>query len=268
MSLGAPIADKGEDPKNGLGFEFLADSDKPNDTRVITGHDNGVITINLKEADDVQREQARVQMHEPYRTVLGHFRHEVGHYYWDRLIRDSSSIETFRRLFGDDREDYAKALAKHYKDGAPADWQEHFVSEYASTHPWEDWAETWAHYLHMTDALETADSCGLALRPRREDEPAMKATGIQGTSFDVMIDRWFVVTYLLNNLNRGIGVADAYPFLLPVQVIEKLRFIHDIVAELGKMTGQKVERSSSCPTIQAGGATAQVDGASLAADRS
>jgi hypothetical protein len=234
MHLGAPIVSKVDDPERGLAYDLLSNAEQPKDAPVLTGHNEGVITINLAEADDVQRERIRVQMHEPYRTLLGHFRHEIGHYYWDRLIRDSSSLETYRRLFGDDRQDYEQALAKHYNEGAPADWQEHFISAYASTHPWEDWAETWAHYLHMIDALETASSCGLALRPRRENEPEMKPAEPQEMSFDHMIDRWFALTYVLNNLNRGLGLADAYPFILPNQVVEKLRFIHDVLAGIGK----------------------------------
>ena len=110
-------------------------------------------------------------MHEPYRTILGHFRHEIGHYYWDRLIRDTDRIEGFRRLFGDERHDYDRALQQHYNQGAPGDWAWSFVSAYASSHPWEDWAETWAHYLHVIDSLETADDCGLGLWPKRAASP-------------------------------------------------------------------------------------------------
>ena len=132
----------------------------------MTGHDNGLITINLAEADDSERERMRRQMGEPYRTLLGHFRHEIAHYYWDRLVRDAPGIEAFRQLFGDEREDYGAALQRHYANGPPPDWQERFVTTYASTHPWEDWAETWAHYFHMVDTLETASAFGMRVRPR------------------------------------------------------------------------------------------------------
>src|SRR5207302_77798 len=135
---------------------------------------DGVITLNVAEADDAQREKRRLQMHEPYRTLLGHFRHEIAHYYWDRLVKDGPLRDGFRARFGDEREDYGAALRRHYQQGPPADWQARFVSAYASAHPWEDWAETWAHYLHMADALETAIACGLSLRPRRGDEPSLK----------------------------------------------------------------------------------------------
>ncbi|MGH7169760.1 MAG: zinc-binding metallopeptidase family protein [Gemmataceae bacterium] len=234
-SLGLPLLSKTEHPERGLAFQFLADPDPetPNAAPVLTGHNEGLITINLAEADDAEREKRRMRMHEPYRTLLGHFRHEVGHYYWDRLIQDSEGIEDFRARFGDEREDYGQALQSHYQEGAPVDWQERFLSSYASSHPWEDWAETWAHYLHMTDTLETAITCGLSLRPRRSDEPALKAhpttRGCLPESFDRLIESWFPLTYVLNNLNRGMGVPDGYPFVLSSPAIAKLRFVHEVV---------------------------------------
>jgi hypothetical protein len=171
-------------------------------------------------------------MHEPYRTLLGHFRHEIGHYYWYRLLQSTSRLDAFRELFGDDRADYAAALQNHYEQGAPADWQSRFISAYASSHPWEDWAETWAHYLHMTDTLETAAASGLSLKPKRKDEPALKSDPklVKRSIFDRMIADWFPLTYLLNNLNRGLGLPDGYPFVLSEPVVEKLRFIHDTIA--------------------------------------
>jgi hypothetical protein len=168
-------------------------------------------------------------MHEPYRRLLGHFRHEIGHYYWDRLVRDSDRLDGFRALFGDERRDYAAALQQHYEHGAPANWQERFISAYASTHPWEDWAESWAHYLHMVDVLETAAGCGLALRPHRPDEPSLKAAPESTSSFTRMINAWFPLTYILNELNRGMGLADGYPFVLSTPSIDKLRFVHETV---------------------------------------
>ena len=128
-------------------------------------HDNGVITIALQEADDVERETQRAAMHEPYRTLLGHFRHEIGHYYWDRLVRDGKKLDAARAVFGDDRVDYNEALKAHYANGAQPDWQHNFVTSYATAHPWEDFAETWAHYLHIVDTLEMASAFGLQIRP-------------------------------------------------------------------------------------------------------
>ncbi|HEY2759166.1 MAG TPA: putative zinc-binding peptidase [Pirellulales bacterium] len=245
MYLKLPILNREDDPKHGLAFEFLADVVPPADGKaatpsqptkpILTGHSDGVITINVAEADDAEREKRRMQLHEPYRTLLGHFRHEVGHYYWDRLIKDSDRLEPFRGLFGDDQIDYGQALEAHYAKGAPADWQQHFVSSYASSHPWEDWAETWAHYLHMVDTLETAANCGLSLRPVRKDEPTLKKAPEPRPekygSFDTMIDNWFPLTYVLNNLNRGLGLSDGYPFVLSTPVIEKLRFVHETIAD-------------------------------------
>ncbi len=230
LSLGLPLENRVDNPMHGLAFEFLVDSDLLRTAPLMTGHTNGVITINIAEADDSQREQRRLQMHEPYRTLLGHFRHEIGHYYWDRLIKDSERIEPFRSLFGDEREDYTEALQRHYEQERE-DWQQCFVSAYAGAHAWEDWAETWAHYLHMTDSLETAAACGLALRPHRPDEPSLE-TDVRRSpwaSFDQMISDWFPLTYLLNNLNRGLGLPDSYPFVLSIPVIDKLRFVHETV---------------------------------------
>ena len=199
---------------------------------MLTGHADGVITLNVAEADEVERERRRLRLHEPYRTLLGHFRHEVGHYYWDRLIKDSPLIDDFRERFGDERQDYDQALQQHYDQGPRIDWQQQFVSAYASVHPWEDWAETWAHYLHMTDTLETAAACGLTLRPRRADEPMLKSPppalpATRFAAFDRLIDDWFPLTYVLNNLNRGMGLPDGYPFVLSPPAVEKLKFVHE-----------------------------------------
>ena len=233
LGLGLPVRSKVEDPENGLFYEFLADSPG---SPVMTGHDFGVITINLAEADDAERERRRVQLNEPYRTILGHFRHEVGHYYWDRFFADEENAAAFRSVFGDEREDYAEALKRHYETGAPVLWQENFISSYATPHPWEDWAETWAHYLHMADALETAASIGLSLAPRGANEPSLELSGHQPESFDTMVESWFSLTYELNNLNRGLGFPDGYPFILSDAVVQKLRFVHEII---GKRTSSQ-----------------------------
>lgn len=234
-NMGLPLANKTEDPRHGLAFLFLSEQGA-SDGPVLTGHSDGVVTINLAEADDVERERRRLQLHEPYRTLLGHFRHEVGHYYWDRLILHSDRHYAFRQLFGDERIDYSQALQRHYKNGAAADWSASFISAYASSHPWEDWAETWAHYIHILDALEMATACGMRLLPPRADEPSLLQAalpagdcGEETQSFDAMISHWFALSYVLNNLNRGLGLADAYPFVLSQAVINKLKFVHETV---------------------------------------
>lgn len=219
----------------GLVFKFMADAPLENGTTepVLTGHAEGTIIINIAEADDAERERRRLQLHEPYRTLLGHLRHEVGHYYWNVLIRASARLPAYRKLFGDERADYAQALKQHYDHGAPPDWQERFVSAYAAAHPWEDWAETWAHYMHITDVLETADASGMSLQPRHPKEPRLGLRTVPenpaARDFDEIISRWLPVSVLLNNLNRGLGLGDAYPFVLSTPALDKLRFVHDAI---------------------------------------
>ncbi len=233
MALELPIVSKDADPECGLAFEFKSDPADPKLPRVLTGHADGVITLNTAEADDAERERVRALFGEPYRTLVGHFRHESGHYYWDRLVKDAPRIEAFRDLFGDERLDYGEALKRHHDAGAPADWRDRFVTAYASVHPWEDWAETWAHYLHIVDSLETAAACGVRLRPPRTGDPALRAipdpVDDEYEPFDDLMESWLPLTYLLNNLNRGLGLADGYPFVLTGAAVEKLRFVHDTI---------------------------------------
>jgi hypothetical protein len=234
LSLRLPTGAVADAAGEGLAFRFMADA-PDGSAPVLTGHANGVITLNIAEADDAQRETRKKRLGEPYRTLLGHLRHEIGHYYWMLLVEQNGSrLARFRELFGDDREDYSAALKRHYEQGPPQDWQSRFVSAYASSHAWEDWAETWAHYLHMVDTLEIAASCGVSLQPRRAGEPSLArvtSRPVPGTaSFEALLDSWFPVTYLVNNLNRGLGMADAYPFILSTPAIQKLRFVHEAIA--------------------------------------
>jgi hypothetical protein len=235
LGLSLPIVPKQADGLAGLAFEFLQESSDGDAKRVLTGHDNGLITINIAEADDVHREKERALQKEPYRTLLGHFRHEIGHYFWDILISNGPKLADFRDLFGDERADYQQALDRHYGEGPPARWEQKFISAYATMHPWEDWAESWAHYLHMVDALETAGAAGLALRPKRSDEPRMQPPpdplNPHCRDFDAMIESWLSLTYVLNNLSRGLGLPDSYPFILSSPAIRKLRFIHTSIDE-------------------------------------
>lgn len=226
--LGIQPVPKINDPDAGLAFEFLEDAPGH---QVMTGHANGLITLNIAEADPSFREKTREQMGEPYRTLLGHFRHESGHYYFDRLVAQTEWEEPFRALFGDERADYAEALKRHYDNGPPEDWNDRYISAYASTHPWEDWAESWAHYLHMLDTLDTAFACGVMLRPRKPGEPelAIKERPTRLPSFDEIMSEWFSLSYVLNSLNRSVGMQDPYPFTLSTPVIEKLRFVHRVV---------------------------------------
>ncbi len=229
LQLPIPTAASG-DPEP-LVFDFLADpSSGPT---VMTGHDSGVITIALKEADDASRESARASMGELYRTLLGHFRHEVGHYYWNRLVRDGGESENFRALFGDERMDYGEALSRHYQQGAPDGWQQSFVSSYATMHPWEDWAESWAHYLHIVDTLEMAGAFGIRIDPGIVEDAALETE----ISFDphmvanvgTLVAAWLPLTYAVNCLNRSMGQPDLYPFVIAPKVVEKMACIHGLV---------------------------------------
>ena len=200
-------------------FRFLEDHRRNPDvfeTFVTTGHADSTITINVAEADDVARHAVREQMHERYRTVLGHLRHESGHFYFKWLTAEPGLLRECRALFGDERDDYQSALERHYSDGPPAGWNECFISAYASAHPAEDFAETFAHFLHITDALESARSDGLTPGP--------------GDGAD-WIDSWISLAISLNEVNRSLGLDDAYPFLVSSLVKKKLEFIDRLVRQ-------------------------------------
>jgi hypothetical protein len=219
-----PIIGRDRDPEYGLAFRLLSSAHE----KVMTGHDDGVITLDLAEGDDVHREQLRVEMDEPYRTLLGHFRHEVGHYYFYRLITPSSDyLARFNELFGDPDADYQEALDRHYDQGAPQGWQESFVSSYATMHAAEDWAETFAHYLHIRDTLDTCAWCGLAPASATFDRPALGPS-----AFPNIIEMWLPLSWSLNMVNRSMGHDDLYPFVLPVAVLEKMQFIHTVIDEV------------------------------------
>jgi hypothetical protein len=237
LRMGLPVVSKAVEPDRGLWFDFLADTNPESGQRVLTGHDEGLITINIAEADDIEREMARKAMAELYRTLLGHFRHEVGHYYWDRLIDNTPHLEEFRQLFGDEQQDYSEALKRHYDQGAPADWPQHFISSYASSHPWEDWAETWAHYLHILDTLQTAHAFGLSVKPVVADETHFLQATIseepyEQADFQRIMDQWLPLTFAMNSLNRSMGQPDPYPFIIRPAVVEKMAFIHKVCQEV------------------------------------
>lgn len=220
LRLGLIITNRFDNPTHGLLFDFLEDKrTNPNilDETIYTGHDSGVITLNVAEADPSLREAARVAMNEPYRTLVGHFRHEIGHYFWEILIHNTTNHVAFRELFGNEDEDYQQALEQHYDNGPRENWAEHHISAYASSHPHEDWAETWAHYLLMSDAVEIAVAFNII------------PTVDQGQYFDQWLTEWMELSIVLNALNRSTGHYDAYPFVLSEKVREKLKFIHDVV---------------------------------------
>ncbi len=219
-------------PKFPLVFDFL---ESTGGQAVTTGHENGVITINVAEADDDERERMRVSLHEPYRTLLGHLRHEVGHYYWDVLIQDGPFLQECRSFFGDETADYGAAMQRYYNEGAPANWQENFVSAYATMHPWEDWAETWAHCIHMRDTLDTAMQSELSTAlAGSEYEPdvfwgIVGATKEQAADFTQRLKRWSATVIQANELSRSMGQPDVYPFALTLPVLKKIFFVERVI---------------------------------------
>lgn len=222
LRLGLPLdgAALGKAP---LTFDFVA--------AALTGHLDGVITIAIGEADSLERERQRRAMAETYRSLLGHLRHESGHYYWMLLIEGTGHVARFRQLFGDEREPYGAALDRHHSQGPPADWKLRHVSAYASSHPWEDWAETWAHYLHMVDALDTAAIHRIEPRTGRLAGvlPLPSLDAYRTETFDALFKRWVPLTLALNDINRSMGHADFYPFVVPEVAITKLAFVHRII---------------------------------------
>jgi hypothetical protein len=236
LDLELPIEDD-------LSFELLSSRQKS----VTTGHADGVITLDLAESDDVHRERRRAELGEPYRTLLGHFRHEIGHYYWPIVVQRAGRVERYRELFGDEREDYQEALEHHYAEGPPADWSKRHVSAYATMHPWEDWAETFSHYLHIRDTLETAAEYGIVVAgPDDAHDPSLVAAPgaevVQGGSWRAIIRNWLPLTYALNQINRSMGRDDLYPFTLAPVVVDKLAFVHTCV--VGRSPGGDLLGSS------------------------
>jgi hypothetical protein len=232
LRLNLPLATRAQDQTEGLAFDFLNEDASPG-AKILTGHDSGLITLNLAEADDATRETLRQQMGEPYRTLLGHFRHESGHYFWDRLVHDEGRLDAFRDLFGDERADYAQALQSHYAAGPAPGWQDNFVSAYASAHPWEDFAETWAHYFHIVDTLEMGCAFGLHVHPDIDQSATHHVDLELDPHSDVGIQRliaaWLPLSFAVNSINRCMGQPDLYPFVLSPAVVAKLGFIDELI---------------------------------------
>jgi hypothetical protein len=224
LDIGLPVND------DTLDFELKSSEVEP----VMTGHDAGTVTLDLAEADDVQRAQRRDELGEPYRTLIGHFRHELGHYYQPIILTHERDWERCRAVFGDERQSYQEALDRHYANGAPADWADRCVSAYATMHPWEDWAETFAHYLHIRDTLQTAANFGLQVvgpTPVAGDDEfeSFPDEADAQQSFSAMFSDWLPLTYALNQLNRSMGRPDLYPFSLSEAVVDKLAFMHTVI---------------------------------------
>ncbi|MDP6317276.1 MAG: putative zinc-binding metallopeptidase [Pseudomonadales bacterium] len=230
LRFALPLISKNENETDGLAFEFLKDTHEriqAND-RVLTGHSDGIITLNIAEADDAERERRRLNLNEDYRTVLGHFRHESGHYYWQLLVANSVRLAEFRDLFGDEQADYQSNVAEYYRNGPQDNWQDTCVSAYASCHAWEDFAETWGHYITIADTLETATEFGVSIDGV---DNTKNFDSYNAPSFDTMLERWLPLTFTVNNINRSGGRPDLYPFVLSATVIDKLRFVHSLIQD-------------------------------------
>jgi len=202
-----------------VAFDILSEDGGP----VVTGHLSGLITLNLAEADDVERESRRASFREPYRTLLGHFRHEIGHFYWNLLVEGTKLEASFNLVFGDAALDYQAALGRYYNRIERTYDRNGFISEYATSHPWEDWAETFAHFLHIVATLDTLAALPLALDERTRQvltDPYREA------DFDALLASWKPIARSINELNRSLGLGDAYPFELSPAVQGKLHLVH------------------------------------------
>ncbi len=231
VGLGLPVLPRTDAHPDGLAFELLSSRGRT----VTTGHRGGTITLDLSESDDAHREFVRLQLGEPYRTVLGHLRHEIGHYYWPMSIVDGGYLDEFRTLFGDERASYDHALETHYDADASAaegDWVDQHVSRYATMHPWEDWAETFAHYLHIQAGIETADAFGLTVGDPSASAGAEAWSAPAEVEISPTIDRWLGLSFALNAMSRSIGQNDLYPFVLSSAVVAKLDLVHRSIASV------------------------------------
>ncbi len=232
--LRLPITPRHDDA--GLGFALKVPGEGE---QVLTGHADGLITINLTEASDPHREEVRISLGEPYRTMVGHMRHEVGHWYWQVLVDGTDLIDPFRALFGDERQDYGDALEAHYGDDAGTTDAEEHISGYATMHPWEDFGETFAHYLHIADSLETAAAVGLRVHgPTGVPYPLASSLHSEGlldisdVPMTAVLAAWHGFALAANALNRSMGEPDLYPFVVTPAVAEKLDFVHDLVRRI------------------------------------
>jgi hypothetical protein len=214
-TLGLPVEGRSSEAPDGLAFDLVH---LPGEGG-ITGHFEGVVTLDLAETDDRHRDELRIRLDEPFRTVIGHLRHEIGHHYWTVLVGDGDCVTVFRRLFGDERVDYREAVEAYYSQDRPVWDPTLHVTAYAASHPLEDWAETFAHYLHITDALDTAVAYGLAL-PKPDP----------GSGFTDMLDAWRPINAAITAVAGAVGMPPIYPFDPCGAVVDKLAFVHDRIA--------------------------------------
>lgn len=251
LRFGLPCPGRDVDRESGLVFDFLEDviDGRGNTVPAMTGYHEGLIRLRAAEADDNVRETVRVSMGETYRTLLGHFRHEIGHFFFQQLVRKNAMLDEARALFGDDREDYEGALQKNYVEGPPADWQENFISVYASCHPTEDFAECWAHFFHIVDTLESTRAFGLSIEPlhHKDLDAGVDFDPYRAKNAQQLVDAWVPISLALNTFQRSMGQSDIYPFVLPPPVVAKLDFIHRVIQLARGQAREQGDRASSVP---------------------
>ena len=203
----------------GLAFDLLSSTQG----KIITGHLNGIITLDLAESNDSHREALRQSMDEPYRTVLGHFRHEIGHYYCQLLALTPDRRDEFRTLFGDETLSYEEALQRHYAS-----------RELASSGRASSSARTRPCIRSRISRRCSATSCTSPTRCRRRGSSGCCRNRISATTSsrhagtarklrksllerpmaEVVGETWLPVSKGLNQINRSMGKPDLYPFVL------------------------------------------------------
>lgn len=218
-----PIELRSDSVPDGLAFDLVHIPGEGG----ITGHFDGVVTLDLAETDDGHREDLRRQLGETFRTVIGHLRHEIGHHYWARLVAGSDEMAEFRTVFGDERVDYAEAVERHYASVTGRWDQTRFVTSYAASHPLEDWAETFAHYLHIVDVVDTAVAHDL-IPP--ESSAVLIADAVGTLELGGILEAWRPINSAVNAIAEALGVPAVYPFDPVGAVVDKLAFVHRQIA--------------------------------------
>ncbi len=222
-----------DDPGARPEFHMLAEQTASGTADVTMGHASGLVTINLAEADTSERVRRREMLGEPYRTLIGHFRHEIAHFLFERLCERDGFLSAFRAMFGDETRDYGAALAEHYQNGPPPGWQNAHVTPYAAAHPHEDWAETAAHAMHLCDITDSFLAAGLG----KADAPGPDFDAYRATDPVALIDAALAIGVALNHVNRAVGQPDIYPFVNSDETRKKLGFVLHWLSEKSKQRG-------------------------------
>lgn len=245
--LGLPYGTAAENFPVPLSFDFKGDATQKRTLwfnmnkveQVYTGHASGKVTINIREADNVERERARMSFGEAHRTIIGHFRHEMGHYFWDVLVKNQCEAECVA-VFGDHFDpDYGTALEIYYQNGAKENWKKNYISGYATMHPWEDFAESFATYLDMISVLDIAFHA---------DE--LYAVEPTQASFADISKHYSKLGLLLNEMNRAMGLLDLVPEVHTAGILKKVEFIHDLLSNAASYPRQAADSQLSVPKLK------------------